>query len=193
MEAATERRFAPWRRRLWSLVSGRQVLEVGVGTGKNLPYHPAISHVTAIDLSNRMLDRARRKARNLGRPVELLVMDTQELSFLDSVFDVAIASFVFCSVPDPLRGLQQLVRVVRPGGHVLLLEHVRIDRPGIIGLLMDLLDPLFVRAMGAHINRRTVETVERAGLTVERVEDLAPLGLVKLIVARRPATAHRRP
>ncbi len=76
-----------------------------------------------------------------------------------------------------------------PGGRgrILLLEHVRIDRPGILGKLMDLLDPLVVRIVGAHINRRTAENVRRAGLEVERVEKLAPLGLVKLIVARPPA------
>jgi len=87
-------------------------------------------------------------------------------------------------VPDPARGLRELARVVKPGGQITLLEHVRIDRPGIIGKLMDLLDPLVVRVMGAHINRRTAETVRRAGLEVEQVEDLAPLGLVKLIVAQ---------
>jgi phosphatidylethanolamine/phosphatidyl-N-methylethanolamine N-methyltransferase len=185
MEGAAERRFAPWRQQIWALVMGSRVLEVGVGTGKNLPYYPAVANVTAIDLSNHMLDRARQKAKKLGHPVELLEMDAQQLSFPDDAFDAAVATFVFCSVPDPLRGLRQLVRVVRPGGQVLLLEHVRIDRPGIAGLVMDVLDPLVVRVMGAHINRRTVETVQQAGLTVERVEDLAPLGLVKLIVARR--------
>ena len=184
MEVFAERRFAPLRRRLWSLIPGGRLLEVGVGTGKNFAYHPAEATVTGIDLSDRMLAQARQKAEKLGQAIELHEMDVQQLDFADDSFDGAVATFVFCSVPDPVRGLRELARVVKPSGQITLLEHVRIDRPGIVGRLMDLLDPIVVRVMGAHINRRTAETVRQAGLAVERIEDVAPLGLVKLIVAR---------
>ncbi len=187
MEIFAERRFVPWRRELWSLIPGGRVLEVGVGTGKNFPYHPPEAEVTGIDLSDRMLVQARQKAEELGRPIDLREMDAQQLDFPDDSFDTATATFVFCSVPDPAQGLRELGRVVKPNGQIVLLEHVRIDRPGLIGKLMDLLDPLVVRVMGAHINRRTAETVRRAGLEVEQVEDLASRGLVKLIVARPPS------
>jgi phosphatidylethanolamine/phosphatidyl-N-methylethanolamine N-methyltransferase len=184
MEGIIERfAFRRWRERLWSQVDGNRVLEVGVGTGKNLPYYPRGVQVTAVDLSDKMLERARRRAQELGNEVDLRLMDTQRLAFPDAAFDVAVATFVFCSVPDPVRGLRELGRVVRPGGWVLLLEHVRVNKP-VIGRLMDLLDPLVVRLMGPHINRRTVENVRKAGLEIERVEELAPGGLVKLIVAR---------
>jgi len=187
MEVLPERGFSPMRKKLWSLISGTRVLEVGVGTGKNFRYHPAGADVTGIDLSGRMLERAQRRAQDLDLSLPLEQMDAQHLAFPDGSFDAVVATFVFCSVPDAVWGLQELARVVRPGGKVLLLEHVRIDRPAWVGRLMDVLDPLAVRLMGPHINRQTVENVRRAGLEVERVEDLAPRGLVKLIVARAPA------
>ena len=184
MEVFPERRFAPMRQKLWSQIPDGKVLEVGVGTGKNFAYHPPEIKVTGIDLSDRMLEQARRKAEELGQSIELKQMDAQHLDFPDNSFDAAVATFVFCSVPDAVRGLRELGRVVKPEGRIFLLEHVRINRPEAVGKVMDLLDPLVVRLMGPHINRRTEENVRQAGLKVERVEYLAPLELVKLIVAR---------
>ena len=184
MEAPVEwGAFSGWRTRLWAHVEGKRLLEVGVGTGKNIPFYPADVQVTAVDLSEEMLVRARHRAQNLGVEVDLRLMDVQRLEFADDVFDTALATFCFCSVPDPIAGLRELMRVVKPGGQVLLLDHVRVDKP-VIGTAMDVLDPLVVRVMGAHINRRTAENVRKAGLDIERVEELAPGGLVKLIVAR---------
>lgn len=183
LEAVVERAaFGAWRRRLWAAVPAGRVLEVGVGTGKNLPYYPPAAQVTAIDLSERMLARARRRAADLGVRVDLRLMDAQHLAFPAGTFDAAVATFVFCSVPDPVAGLRELGRVVRPGGDIWLLEHMRVDRP-VIGPLMDLLNPLVVRVMGANINRRTVENVRRAGLTIVAVEPLRG-ELVRLIHAR---------
>lgn len=184
MERFSERNFAPKRHQLWSLVPAGHVLEVGVGTGKNFPYHPAGAQVTGIDLSDRMLEQSRRRAVELEQSVELCEMDAQQLDFPDGSFDAAAASFVYCSVPDPVRGLRELRRVVRPGGRIVLLEHVRIDHPGLVGKLMDAMDPVVVRIMGAHINRRTVDNVRRSGLDVEWIHDLGAHGLLKLIVAR---------
>ena len=174
--------FREWRSRLWSRVPEGRVLEVGVGTGKNIAFYPPGAQVSAIDISPRMLTRAERRAGALQRPVGLSVMDVQRLEFDDDTFDAAVATFVFCSVPNPQRGLRELGRVVRPDGDIWLLEHVRLDRP-FAGRVMDTLNPLVVRLVGANINRRTVENVRQAGLTLVGVERIRG-NLVKLIHAR---------
>lgn len=181
IEAPMERgRFPRWRQKLWAQVKGPRVLEVGVGTGKNFDYYPPNVEITAIDFSPKMLERARRRTEREGVQVDLRLMDAQRLDFPDDTFDSVVASFVFCSVPDPVKGLQELRRVAKPGGKVLLLEHVRPF--GLAGTFADILNPLVVRLWGANINRCTIENVIRAGLRIERVEDLWA-GVVKLIVA----------
>ena len=172
--------MARLRRLLWSRVEGR-VLEVGVGTGANLPFYPNGSRVVAIDLSPGMLERAQLKARNAGLPVGLGLMDAQALGFKDSSFDVAVGTWVFCSVADPILGLRELKRALRPGGRLLLLEHVRL--PGLLGRFMDLLNSLAVRLGGENINRDTVENVRRAGFQMEEARPILG-GLVRLIQAR---------
>lgn len=160
-----------WRQKLWSRVEGPKVLEVGVGTGVNLPYHRGDFEVTGIDLSPTMLKRAREKARRLGRRTRLMAMDAQELDFPDATFDAVVATFVFCSVPDPVRGLREIARVCKKGGRIYLLEHMRSGNP-LLGGLMDLLNPFAVRIGGENINRRTVEDIRSAGLAVLEEKNL---------------------
>ncbi len=187
LEWLMERRFRPWRENLWKFVHGPRVLEVGVGTGKNIEFWPPNCRMTAIDLTPGMLDIARQRAKSLNKQdADLFLADVQHLELPSGIFDTVVATFVFCSVPDPVQGLREIGRVVRPGGQVLLLEHVRIDRP-VIGAMMDILAPLVVRLNGANINRRTIENVRIAGLHIERVKDLDRMGMFKLIFARSKA------
>lgn len=183
MEGITERvAFSRWRQELWSHLPPGRILEVGVGTGKNIPYYPPGSQVIAIDLSEGMLNHARRRAQALGLSVDLRYMDAQHLEFPAGFFDAAVATFVFCSVPDPILGLRELGRVVRPNGDIWLLEHMRVDKP-VVGALMDILNLGVVRLMGANINRRTVENVRQAGLRVISVKNMKG-ELVRLIHAQ---------
>ena len=120
MDLLPEQRFAGWRKQLWDRIPKGRVLEVGVGTGKNFPYHPAETEITGIDLSERMLAKARQRAEKLGYAPDLHHMDAQHLDFPDNTFDAAVATFVYCSGPDPGLGLQELARVVKPEGQMRL-------------------------------------------------------------------------
>ena len=172
-----------WRRLLWSKVGGGRLLEVGVGTGMNMAYYPPEAAVVAVDPSPSHLAWAANRARKNGKSVEFGVMDAQRLAFPDGAFDSAATSFVFCSVPDPIAGLTELRRVLKPGGRLILLEHVRSDWPP-LGWLMDLLNPPWLRLSGDNINRDTLANVERAGFQVLTVHSFLA-GLVKLIEARK--------
>ena len=155
-------RFARWRARLGKWLIEDRILEVGVGTGKNMRYYPQGGRVTAIDISPSMLARARRKVGASRVKVDLVEMDVQNLAFPDHSFDTVLATFVFCSVPDPVQGLRELLRVCQPGGRLLLLEHMRPKSP-ITGAVFDMVNPVVVRMMGANINRRTMENIRHTG------------------------------
>ena len=109
--------YRRWRKNFWKQIKGADVLEIGVGTGKNIPYYPTNASVNGIDLSKNMLARARRSLMGQTRKqVTLQEMDAQQMTFPDEQFDHVAATFVFCSVPDPVVGLQEALRVTKPGG-----------------------------------------------------------------------------
>ena len=179
-----KRRFQQWRAMLWSRMRGPRVLEVGVGTGKNLPFYRQNWQMTAMDLSPRMLEQAKRRAEREQVAVDLRLGDVEALPFADASFDTVLATFVFCSVPEPVLGLREVARVLVPGGQLLLLEHV-LSSNLFLRPLMHLANPLMVRMSGANINRETVKNVEQAGFAVQGVDDLWG-DIFKFIEAQKP-------
>lgn len=156
-----------------------RVLEVGAGTGLNFPYYPAHARGAATELSGAMLDVARTKERPPG--LCLVRNRAEALPFGNSTFDAAFATLVFCSVASPPEAFAELRRVVRPGGTIALLEHVRPG--GLLGYVFDALSPLTVALFDDHFNRRTADEARRAGLRVVRVERHF-FGIVEIIVCR---------
>lgn len=173
--------FSRSRKDIWSKVIGHDILEVGVGTGKNIPFYPKDKNITAIDISPKMLEKAIKKAKSLGVTARFLEMDVQKLEFEDNAFDTIITTCVFCSVPDPILGFNEMRRVIRPDGRLLMMEHMRPGNP-MLGLIFDLLNPIVVRIMGANINRETMKNIELGGWTVKNEENIF-MDFVKLIEA----------
>lgn len=159
-----------WRINLMKELKGK-VLEVGVGTGKNIEYYPDNIDITAIDFSEKMLGKAREKAQKYNKQVTLLQMDAQDMDFQDNTFDMVFTTCVYCSVPDPMKGLKEMRRVCKPNGKIIMIEHVRSEKK-ILGLIMDILNPIVVNTYGANINRKTVQNVYNAGFGSIKVKDL---------------------
>ncbi len=171
------------RARLLPRAEGR-VLEIGVGTGANIPFYPPSVSLTAIDESGDMLSVAARRATSLERSIRLGRMDVEFLAFPDGCFDTVVASLVLCSVVDQQRALSELGRVLRkPGGQLLLLEHMRPQvRP--LAWLADLLNiPWFAYNGRCRLNRKTEDALVEAHFHLDRVESKAG-GLLRLLVAR---------
>ena len=177
-----ERRFGPAKCDLFSRMSG-ECLMVAVGTGNDFRYFPPGLAITAIDVSPSMLERARRRADRYPGRLQLRIMDVQALDLADATFDTVVTACTFCSVPDPLRGLRELYRCLKPGGQLLMFEHVR-SRVGPIAVLQDLMTPI-TRRLGPDMNRETVANVVRTGFELCREENVY-LDIVKAIQARRP-------
>lgn len=187
-EWLAELRFAAWRRRLWRDILEGPILEIGVGTGRSFRDYPPGIEIVAIDISEAMLERARRRAARLGCRVQLELADAQALPYPAGSFAAVVSTFVFCSIPEPSRGLAEALRVLQPGGRLHMLEHVLSRRPW-LRRWMQWIDPIAARITGAHLDRETLAAVKSAGFGNVRDEALW-LDVVELIRARSPARAE---
>jgi ubiquinone/menaquinone biosynthesis C-methylase UbiE len=178
------------RAEIGSLVRGK-VLEVGIGSGAQIPFYDRSIELTGIDLSPRMLEVARRNAGADGRGVDLREMDAQRLAFSDASFDAVAFSLCLCTIPDPSLAVREGIRVARAGAPMVFLEHVR-SHVLPIALLQDAVNPLSVRLQQDHFNRRTEDVVRAAGVQIKSSRRWL-LGCFQMIVGTAPRASACEP
>lgn len=175
--------FKKLRKEVVSYAYGH-VLEVGIGTGKNLPYYNKSVNLTAIDFSPGMLEIAKNKKIEVDlKAFNLYEMDVQDLKFEDNKFDTVISTFVFCTVPDPIAGLKEVYRVSKPKGKVIFLEHMK-SKYFVLNIFLYLMNVVSTKLLGTSMIRETQKNIEQAGFTIISVEHKL-FDIVRLIIATK--------
>ena len=186
--------FAELRSRLVGDLEGH-VLEIGVGTGATFQYYGRKARVTAVEPDDEFRAAAVEEAQNAAAEIQVVPGKGENLPFKDATFDAVSASTVLCCVTSPAKTLEELKRVLRRGGQVRLLEHVRSEH-WLAGPMLDLLNPIWLRInnMGCNWNRRTLEHVQAAGFDIRSIEshkiysEASPVAFpLRIIKAERPA------
>jgi ubiquinone/menaquinone biosynthesis C-methylase UbiE len=162
-----------------------RVLEVAIGTGRNLRHYPADAIITGIELSPAMLAIARQRAARLGRDAELTEGDAEHLAADDASFDTVVCALSLCTIPSPATAISEMKRVLVPGGRLLLLDHIGSTWPPIYAVQW-LLERISIRAAGEHFTRRQLPLVQAAGFKIVETERLKA-GSVERIHAVKPA------
>ncbi|CAB49811.1 class I SAM-dependent methyltransferase [Pyrococcus abyssi] len=183
LEVPLNRYFEPLREKAVKRVSGK-VLEIGVGTGKTLKYYPRNVELYAIDGSEEMLKVARERAKSLGINAKFIRAEAENLPFPNDFFDYVVSSFVFCTVPNPERAMKEIVRVLKPGGGAIFLEHTLSDSTVLNLFFLMPLELILSPLLDDSTTRETHKLV-RKFLEVEKEESYYR-GIVRLIVARKP-------
>lgn len=161
-----------------------QVLEIAVGTGRNLPHHREDVSLTGIELSPQMLEIAKQRAKELGREADFRLGDAQALDFPDASFDSVLCTLALCTIPDDRAAVAEAFRVLRPGGRFSLLEHVR--SPALpVRAVQRLIEPLTVRFEADHLTREPLEHLGAVGFEVEE-QERSKWGIVERLLARKP-------
>jgi phosphatidylethanolamine/phosphatidyl-N-methylethanolamine N-methyltransferase len=178
--------LSPGRKKAMGLLRsrpGQRVLEVGIGPGSSLSLYPHDVNIVGIDISAKMIDKAKHKAARLrnGREISLQVMDACNLDFGDESFDAVVSSYVITVVPDPVRAVAEMLRVCRPGGQIIIVNHSRANNG--IGKLEDMFSPFFKR-LGFVTDLDVIGLVRRSGMAVQNIYN-CPMNLHKVIVGHK--------
>lgn len=177
-----ERRWLRHSRRWVGERAEGATLEIAVGTGATIPYYRADVTLTAVDWSGEMLDAARARAASLPRRVDMRVADAQDLPFGSGSFDTVVVTFALCCAPDPAVVLQESVRVLRPGGHLLLADHI-VSSAWPVRMLQRVVESVTARLQGEHFTRRPLDTLRTLPVDVVETERLT-LGMIERVHAR---------
>ena len=162
----------------------KNTLEVGVGTGKNLPYYDPDIILTAIDFSSGMLEVAHKKQKDVQvKHLQLYKMDVQQLAFDSNSFDTVVSTFVFCTVPDPIAGLKEVYRVLKPSGTAIFLEHMK-SHYSLVNIPLYVMNVFSTHLLGTSMVRETQKNIELVDFTIESVKKKT-LDIVRLIIARK--------
>jgi ubiquinone/menaquinone biosynthesis C-methylase UbiE len=162
-----------------------EVLEIAVGTGRNIPLYPTDVRVTAVELSSQMLALAEARTKELGLDVDLRIGDAQALDFEDARFDTVLITFALCTIPDDRRAAEEAFRVLRAGGQLVAVEHVR-SPVRAVSVAQRMIDPLSVRFGADHLVREPLDYLANVGFEVEEVRR-SKAGIVERVRARKPA------
>ena len=163
----TDRRWGPWKRDFFSRIGNGKILFLAAGTGKDFDHFPKNREIVGIDISPKMLEKASKKVRSYVGKIELKEMDVRNLTFADGYFEQVFTSCTFCSVPNPIEGLKELKRVLKPDGELWMFEHT-ISRLFPFRQILQLMNPL-TEKIGPSVIRDTISNVELAGLKIKRV------------------------
>lgn len=164
-------RFRSVRKSLAKKADGL-VLEIGSGTGINFPYYESAEQVIAIEPSRHMMNRSEERKRKSAVPIQVIQESAEQLPFADSTFDTVVATLVFCTIPHPERALREIKRVCKPGGRILVFEHVRMENP-FLAKWQDWLPPYWKKVCdGCCLNRDTVHMMIESGLKVVSKQSL---------------------
>ena len=179
----------PGRRKAFRFLSARpaqKILEIGIGTGSSLELYPPYSRIVGIDISPGMIEQAQKKAAALrnGTEIQLLVMDAANLEFPDNTFDAVIASYVITTVPDPQRVCCEILRVTRPGGQIIAVNHSRCENGRFLGKMEELLAPLCVR-IGFTTDLDVVKVLRESGIFVDRTIKCNLMHLHRIIMGTK--------
>jgi ubiquinone/menaquinone biosynthesis C-methylase UbiE len=159
-------------------------LEVAIGTGLNLPHYPLDVHLTGVDLSPEMLALAKSSARNIDRTIELKEGDAQNLPFSDRSFDTVVCTYALCSVPDEARAISEMKRVLKPGGRLILVDHVRSTVKPILWL-QQAYEFIPSRTKGEYMTRRPALHVMRDDFDI-KAHDRLRAGIIERQLALKP-------